>query len=146
MLVAEGADAVEWDNMFNVSAGTVLLHLKGVTSFARLTLLLPESPPLGVTMETLVMSVPSALILASLLAPPVFPREGLALVTAGKELVVPVLPANLVRKMELAPPIVRIVKPVTRPMWNAVAVASKRNAAILVAASRTVALPSAESL
>ena len=112
MLVAERADAVEWEALFNVSAGPVLLHLKSVASFVHLTFPLTGLPLLDVTAKTLAMSAHSALILAIFEAPLALLREGLVLVTARK---VPVLPANLVVKMELAPTIAATVKPVTRP-------------------------------
>ena len=126
MLVAERVDAVEWEVlMFNVSAGTVLLRLKSVASFAHLTFPLTGLPLLDVTTKTLAMSAHPALILAIFKAPLAFLKKGLVLVTAGKGLAVPALPAILVVKMELALPIARVVKPVTQPMWTVIAVASR---------------------
>ena len=144
MPVVGRADAVGWEALFNVSAGAVLIRLRGVANSVRLTYPPTGSTLVGAAVRTLATNARSALILAIFKAPLAVLREGLALVGAIKE-AVPVMTANLARKMELAPPMATTVKPVTRPLWTAIAVASRWNAAILVAKTNPAGSPSVES-
>ena len=106
--------AVEWEALFNASAGTVLLHLKGVASFARLTFPLTGPPPPDVMTKTPVTNAHSVPTWGIFKAPLVSRRMAQDL--AGVRIQAAAVIAIVVVKMELALPIARIAKPVTRPM------------------------------